>query len=412
MRSTTPPKRKWTTNLVTRRGFLGGGAAAAASGVIGVTGGAYAAGAVGAQNLETFAAKRELSFRGNHQMGIEADLQAVTNFIAFDIKPTTDKAAMLRFMSLITDDIDRLSRGEPVLADPSPELAIGAARFSAYVGFGPDLFEKLGLQAQMPTGFGRLPTFKVDQLQDQHSSGDVLIHIAADDPVVLAHGTRGIVRDAMPFASVRWVQSGFAHTPGMVPPGITHRNLMGQVDGTANPTLGTEDFNQVVWIEDGPAWIQGGTLLAYRRIAMQLDTWDQLGTPSKEEVIGRKLSNGAPLTGDKESDIPDLAARHPNGLSVIPEFAHIRRAAPASPGERIFRRPFSYEAGISTAGSVDVGLLWTAYQRNMDNQFIPIQSRLDELDLLNKWTAPIGSAEFAIAGGVLDGEVIAEALFS
>ena len=398
--------------MVSRRGFLGSGAAVAVSGVIGVAGGAYAASAVGAQNLETFAAKRELSFRGNHQMGIEADLQSVTNFIAFDIKETTDRAAMLRFMSLITDDIDRLSRGKPVLADPAPELAIGAARFSAYVGFGPSLFEKLGLESQMPTGFGRLPAFKVDRLQDQYSSGDVLIHISADDPVVLAHGTRGLVRDAMPFASVRWVQSGFAHTPGIIPPGITHRNLMGQVDGTANPTLGTDDFDKVVWIEDGPAWIQGGTLLAYRRIAMQLDTWDQLGTPSKEEAVGRKLSNGAPLTGDRESDIPDLAARHPNGLSVIPEFAHIRRAAPVSQDERIFRRPFSYEAGISSAGSVDVGLLWTAYQRNLDNQFIPIQRRLDEFDLLNKWTVPIGSAEFAIAGGVSQGQVISEALFS
>ena len=367
---------------------------------------------LGTQNLETFAAKRELTFHGDNQMGIEADLQAVTNFISLDIKPGSNRASMLRFMSLLTDDIFRLSRGEPVLADPAPELAIGAARFSAYVGFGPTLFEKLGLESKMPIGFGKLPAFKVDQLQDKYSSGDVLIHIAADDPVVLAHGTRGLVRDAMPFASVRWVQSGFAHTPGMVPPGITHRNLMGQVDGTANPKLGTEDFDKVVWIEDGPSWIQGGTLLAFRRIAMQLDTWDQLGTSSKEEVIGRKLSNGAPLTGDVESDIPDLGARHPNGLSVIPEFAHIRRAAPANLDERIFRRPFSYEAGISSAGSVDVGLLWTAYQRNMENQFIPIQRRLDELDLLNKWTVPIGSAEFAIAGGVRPGEVIAEALFS
>jgi dye decolorizing peroxidase len=216
----------------------------------------------------------------------------------------------------------------------------------------------------------------------------------------------------MPFANVRWTQSGFAHSPGMVPAGLTHRNLMGQVDGTANPKLGSDDFNNLVWIQDGPEWIQGGTQLVFRRIAMQLDTWDQLGAPAKEEVIGRKLSNGAPLTGSKESDIPDLAARHPNGLKVIPDFAHIRRAAPAAEGERIFRRPFSYEAGISAQGSLDVGLLWTAYQRDMSTQFIPIQRRLDELDLLNKWTVPIGSAEFAIPGGVREGSIIAQALFS
>lgn len=398
--------------MVSRRGFLASTAATAAVAGIGVASGAAGASFLGAQAADTSTARRSLEFYGAHQMGIEADLQAVTNFVALDLKPGMDSVGMLRWMGLLTDDIRRLAAGEPILADPAPELAIGAARFSAYIGFGPSLFRKLGLEAMQPEGFGELPGFKVDQLKPAFSGGDVLIHISADDPVVLSHGTRGLVRDSMPFATVRWTQSGFAHSPGMVPAGLTHRNLMGQVDGTANPVLGTEDFDQLVWIEDGPQWIQGGTQLVFRRIAMQLDTWDQLGAPAKEEVIGRKLSTGAPLTGLLEEDIPDLAARHSNGLKVIPDFAHIRRAAPGAPGERIFRRPFSYEAGISSAGSLDVGLLWTAYQRNMSKQFVPIQRRLDELDLLNQWTVPIGSAEFAIPGGVTEGRVIAQALFS
>jgi dye decolorizing peroxidase len=397
--------------LISRRGLLGGTAAAAAA-AAGAAAGSLTTNAVASANQETFAAKRALEFFGPHQMGIEADLQAVTNFVVFDIKDTTESAAMLRWMALLTDDISRLANGEPILADPTPELAIGSARFSAYVGFGPSLFRKLGLENQMPQGFGPLPTFKVDQLKDEFSGGDVLIHIAADDPIVLSHGTRGLIRDSLPFASVRYSQSGFAHTPGMVPAGLTHRNLMGQIDGTANPKPGTDDFSQVVWIEDGPAWIQGGTQLVFRRIAMQLNTWDQLGTGAKEEVIGRKLSNGAPLTGVNEEDIPDFAARHPNGLTVIPDFAHIRRAAPQNVSDRMFRRPFSYEGQPASDGTPDVGLLWTAYQRDMTKQFIPVQRRLDELDLLNQWTVPIGSAEFAIAGGVARGEVIAQALFS
>lgn len=397
--------------MISRRGLLGGTAAAAAA-AAGAAIGSVATDAAASQNQETFAAKRALEFYGPHQMGIEADLQAVTNFVVFDIKDTTDKAAMLRWMTLLTDDIQRLSSGEPILADPSPELAIGSARFSAYVGFGPSLFRKLGLESQMPQGFGPLPAFKVDKLQEQFSGGDVLIHVAADDPIVLSHGTRGLIRDSLPFASLRCSQSGFAHTPGMVPAGLTHRNLMGQVDGTANPKPASLDFDQVVWIEDGPAWIQGGTQLVFRRIAMQLNTWDQLGTPAKEEVIGRRLSNGAPLTGENEQDLPDFAARHPNGLSVIPDFAHIRRATPNNVIDRMFRRPFSYEGSPAADGSADVGLLWTAYQRDLSKQFVPVQKRLDELDLLNQWTVPIGSAEFAIAGGVRRGEVLAQALFS
>ena len=398
--------------MVSRRGFLTGGVVGAAAGAFGLAGGATGATMLAGARQDTFAAERSVEFSGPHQMGIELEMQAVTNFVAFDLKAETDRAAMLRWMRLITDDIQRLAAGQPVLADPAPELMIGPARFSAYVGFGTSLFRKLGLEDQMPQGFVELPSFKVDQLKEEFSGGDVLIHVAADDPIVLAHGTRALVRDSMPFATVRWTQSGFAHTPGMVPGGMTHRNLMGQVDGTANPKIETDDFDQVVWIDSGPSWIQGGTLLVFRRIAMQLDTWDQLGVPAKEEVIGRRLDNGAPLTGEREEDVPDLAARHPNGLSVIPDFAHIRRAAPASEGERIFRRPFSYESGFSAEGSLDVGLLWTAYQRDISKQFIPIQRRLDELDLLNEWTVPIGSAVFAIAGGVGVGEVIAEALFS
>ena len=398
--------------MVSRRGFLAGGAAAAASGAVGIAAGAAGASLAAEADLETFAASRQAEFYGPHQSGIELDIQAVTNMVAFDIKESVTKADMLRWMRLLTDDIARLTAGEPVLADPAPELAIGAARFTAYVGFGPSLFSKLGLEAQMPEGFAELPAFGVDQLQERYSAGDVLIHIAADDPVVLAHGTRGLVRDSMPFASVRWVQPGFAHSPGMIPAGLTHRNLMGQVDGTANPELGSSDFDSVVWINEGPEWIKGGTLLVFRRIAMQLDTWDQLGTPSKEEVIGRKLSNGAPLTGERETDVPDLGARHPNGLLVIPEFAHIRRAAPQESGERIFRRPFSYDNGMNERGSMDVGLLWTAYQRDISKQYLPIQRRLEQLDLLNQWTVPIGSAVFAIPGGVQGSELLAEALFS
>jgi dye decolorizing peroxidase len=344
-------------------------------------------------------------------MGIELPIQSVTNFVTLDLKSTTDLAAMKRWMLLLTDDIQRLAKGEPVLADPNPELSIGAAGFSAYVGFGYSLFEKLNLQNELPSGFIELPSFKMDKFQEEFVGGDVLIHVAADDPIVLSHATRSLIRDSMPFATLRNMQAGFAHSPGMVSEGVTHRNLMGQIDGTANPKLNTSDFDDVVWIQDGPLWIQGGTLLVYRRIEMNLDTWDQLGAPAKEEVIGRKLSNGAPLTGEKESDIPDLDARHANGLKVIPEFAHIRRAAPDAPGERIFRRPFSYELPATQAGSANVGLIWTAYQRDIEKQFLPIQRRLEQLDLLNNWTTPIGSAVFAIPRGVAPGEVIGQGLF-
>lgn len=43
-------------------------------------------------------------------------------------------------------------------------------------------------------------------------------------------------------------------------------------------------------------------------------------------------------------------------------------------------------------------------------QFVPIQRRLAELDLLNEWTTPIGFAVFAIQPGTREAGFIGETL--
>ncbi len=397
-----------------RRGFITAATATAAS-VVSATGASVVTANVvtaeQAAKSQTATLTKKEEFFGAHQNGIELELQTFSNFIAFDLHGETDKAAMLRWMSVITDDLNRLADGRPVLADAQPQLALGPARLTGTVGFGPSLFKKLELEAIAPKSFAELPAFKIDKLQDKFSAGDVLIQVSCDDPIVLSHAVRAIIRDSMSFASVRYSQAGFSNAQGVSPSGTRQRNLMGQVDGTDNPALGSDDFNRLVWIEDGPAWAVGGTILVLRRIEMQLDTWDKLGRADKELVIGRNLTNGAPLGGKNENDLPDFEQTASNGLSVIPPFAHIRRATPTNPNERFFRRPFNYEVGVSAEGTPDVGLLWTAYMRDM-SQYIPVQQRLANLDLLNKWTVPIGSSVFAIAGGVQPGELIAEKLFS
>lgn len=41
-----------------------------------------------------------------------------------------------------------------------------------------------------------------------------------------------------------------------------------------------------------------------------------------------------------------------------------------------------------------------------------MQARLAELDLLNQWTTPIGSAVFAVPRGIREGEFLAQDLFT
>lgn len=401
--------------MINRRGFLTGTTAAAVSAA---TSGVIASAATRDQLAQEFSVraqtavlKKAESFHGKHQNGIELELQTFTTFVAFDLKPDTDVSAMYRWMKLITDDAARIAEGFAPIADPHEELSLGPARSTVTIGFGPSLFSKLNLETELPKTFAKIPEFKIDKLRPEFSDGDVLIQVSADDPIVLSHAVRALTRDSMSFAEVRWAQSGFTNAQGVTREGTRQRNLMGQVDGTDNPALGSDDFDNLVWIKDGPNWIQGGCIMVLRRIAMNLDTWDALGRSDKEQVIGRKLSNGAPLTGENETDIPDFEAKNENGLSVIPAFAHIRRASPETMSERFFRRPFNYDCGVAKDGNPDVGLLWPAYMADM-NQYLSVQKRLAEFDLLNKWTTPIGSSVWAIAKGVQPGEVIAAELFS
>ena len=188
------------------------------------------------------------------------------------------------------------------------------------------------------------------------------------------------------------------------------RNLFGQVDGTANPAPGTADFDHLVWVCDG--WLAGGTSLVLRRIRMDLDRWDRLDRAGREQVIGRFLSNGAPLTGTQEHDEPDSEATTPVGFPVIAEFSHTRRARSQDTRERIFRRASNFDeppAGDQVSNS---GLLFISYQVDVDAQFVPLQRRLDELDLLNEWTTPVGSAVFAVPPGCSEGGFVGETLLS
>ena len=359
---------------------------------------------------ETYGGQDTEPFHGEHQAGVETALQAHSVFIGFDLVRGSTAADLARLMRVWTSDAERLTQGQPALADTEPELAEIPARLTATVGFGPGVFEMKGLAAKRPEWLEPLPPFSIDELQDRYSGGDLLLQLGSDDPITLAHAQRMMVKDSATFAKVRWLQRGFHRAAANSPHGVTGRNLMGQIDGTVNPVPGTTEFADAIWIADEPDWIVGGTGMVLRRIEMKLDGWDSLSREEKELAMGRRLDNGAPLTGDEEHDTPDFSATHANGLSVIPEFAHMRRAAGTQSKARFLRRPFNYDAGFLPKGDPDLGLLFAAYAADITGQIVPVQRRLADLDLLNTWTTPIGSAVFAIPPGCSEGGTIGETL--
>ncbi|MGB7981253.1 MAG: Dyp-type peroxidase [Candidatus Nanopelagicales bacterium] len=402
---------------VSRRALLGGftlgGVGAALAGTAGpaLAGPARAGGSSSPAQTESLG-QAVVPFQGAHQAGIETPLQGHATFVALDLATGMDPDALRRLMLLLTDDIDRLTRGVPALADPEPELAGVPARLTVTVGFGPGFLAAAGASDQAPAWLADgLPAFSIDKLADRWSDGDLLLVVASEDPMTVSHTLRVLINDAGPFASVRWSQAGF-HRPVHTSPGGTGRNLMGQVDGTVNPEQGTQDFADVVWIDGGPAWLVGGTAMVLRRIAMDLRTWGGMDLLAKEQAIGRTLSDGGPLTGGGEFEAPDYEAVDGNGFLVIPPTAHMRLAHATVPAERILRRPYNYDDGFTKAGDPDAGLLFAAWMADPLAQFVPVQERLAEADVLNVWTTPIGSALFAIPRGVAPGEYIGQALLA
>jgi len=145
---------------------------------------------------------------------------------------------------------------------------------------------------------------------------------------------------------------------------------------------------------------------------MDLDTWDVLDRSGREATIGRRLSDGSPLTGTAELDQPDLDAVNDLGFGVIDTVAHIRRARSANTSERFLRRGYNYDDPPPAGKLSNSGLLFVTFQRDVTTQFVPIARGLDEVDLLNTWTTPIGSAVFAVPGGCRQGEYLGQRLLA
>lgn len=382
---------------VNRRRLLAGGAAAMAAGAALTQCGA----AQSATPADGFGSAVE-PFHGRHQSGIATPPQAHALFVALDLKPQARRSAgetLTAVLKLWTSDAARLTQGEPALADTEPELALRPARLTVTVGLGPAVFDRAGLAQLRPESAAELPAFSTDRLEPAWCGGELLLQICADDPLVIAHAGRVLLKNVRSMTRQRWRQSGFRNAHGSDRPGESMRNLMGQVDGTAN-LHDEQALDRHVWDDRASAaWFAGGTVAIIRRIRAEMDTWDELDRASKELTVGRRLDNGAPLTGRKESDVPDLGATA-NGIPVIPPNSHIALARHRADDEQFLRRPYNYDDPPSGDRTTDSGLIFASYQRDPARQFVPVQERLAAADALNQWITPIGSATFAILPGV------------
>ncbi|MGV9253530.1 iron uptake transporter deferrochelatase/peroxidase subunit [Streptomyces sp. NPDC003697] len=407
------PGRAAAGEGISRRRLLG--TAGATGLVLGAAGGAvgHAAGPSSAAPLTSLGSDRAM-FHGKHQPGITDPLQARGHLAAFDLTPGAGRkeaAALLRRWSAAAE---RLMAGEAAPHDDTDVARdAGPSSLTVTFGFGHSFFDRTGLDKQRPAALDPLPDFSSDRLDRARSDGDLWVQIGANDALVAFHALRTLQKEAGSAARVRWQMNGFNRSPGATAHPMTTRNLMGQIDGTRNPEPADTDFDRRVFVPaDGkPAWMAGGSYAVVRRIRMLLDDWEKLPRTEQEAVIGRRKSDGAPLSGGGETTEMDLERAGKDGKPVVPLNAHARITRPdQNGGAAMLRRPFSYHDGFDAEGVPDAGLLFVCWQADPLRGFVPVQRKLDRGDALAPYIRHEASGLFAVPGGAAEGEYVGQRL--
>lgn len=366
-------------------------------------------------------AAQRVPFHGAHQAGITTPRPENGLVAAFDVVAASPDQveAMLRRLTARAVFLTAggpIPESDPLLPPPDSGLLgpqVAPDNLTLTVGLGASFFAARDWLAPLkPARLQRMVQFPNDALDAGICHGDLSIQFCANTADTNLHALRDIVKNLSEFLVLRWMYEG--NVPPVIPDadGATPsaRNFLGFRDGSANPD--GEDaalMDRLVWTHaaDEPDWARGGSYQAVRIIRNMVERWDRTPLLEQELIFGRRKMSGAPLDGAgdaTERDVPDYAA-DPEG-ALTPLTSHIRLANPRtadSDANLMLRRPFNYSRGVLRNGQLDQGLLFIAWQADLEAGFITVQNRLNG-EPLEEYIKPVGGGYFFALPGVRDAD--------
>lgn len=372
---------------VTRRAVLVGTAAAAATGAVG-----FGTGALLASGGDESPGGSPIAAQGVHQAGI--DRPAAPQQYCLLAVADLDLHSLRASLSALGTQVAAVTTQPAGLADLTPD---GPGDLTVTVGLGARALRatshpELGALADLPDFVGDA------ELAADRRDGDLFISVNSSQPTALEPVLSWLL-EQVAGVRVRWTEFGFRGPSS----GGVARNPLGYFDGIIRPKTAAE-FRDDVWIADGQ--LAGGTICVIRRFQLDAAAFRELSPTERDDVIGRKQSTGAPLSGGARDDQIDLNAKSADGTLLIPLHAHARAAHPSFTGSALMlRRGYGYRAS-----DADHGILFIAYQNDVQT-FVRTQLRLDEVDDLSKYATPTATSAFAILPGSRNGAELGSTLF-
>jgi putative iron-dependent peroxidase len=192
----------------------------------------------------------------------------------------------------VADGADALDKARSVLGGLDDLVkTVGfrdlSARLSCIAGIGSDLWDRLTPGAK-PQELKPFTPIVGNPHHAPATPGDLLLHIRAERPDICFEFERILLQSFGQSVTMADEVTGFRY--------FDARDLLGFVDGTANPD--GKDIADSALVGEEDAAFAGGSYVVVQKYLHNLDGWGRVPTPEQETIIGRTKIDNIELDDD------------------------------------------------------------------------------------------------------------------